>query len=548
MGNRGLLTWFLAGFAAAVVFSAAGAAAFAQSLPSTTTRPGTPAQTAVDQGTDATNPVLDGVLGDDGALADGKPQLDQYGRPLPRTDGQRPVLVDGDLNAIQEPQQPLDGVVDTGEPLPVKDGVDALNVDTRSAADIAAFENPPAGYNPLLFQVEDIDPVRDNRRTRRLAELDPYDPIGIRVGSFVLFPEVEFATAYTSNVLLSPNADSDVFGVMRPRMRLVSNWNTHAVEFNASGDLSEHAEYESENDRGYTIEARGRLDVTRRTNLQGIVSRSRTQESRSSPDANVLGGRADVTTDRAEGVINHRFNRLSLQLRGSVSDFQFSDTDDGLGGTVINSDRNYTEYAETGRATWEFKPTFSVFGEVEINQRHYDRVALSDGFDRSSNGERYRVGVAFGNDSEILRGEIAIGYGIQRPDSPALRAIDGLIIDANATWRVNGLTSVLFNASSDVSETSTANVGGAMSRSAGVELRHAFRRHLIGSAGMSYRTQDSQDGVIDDKEWVASLGLEYFLNREVVLFGRYEHTDFDGVGTTSDYTGDEIRVGVRLRR
>ena len=45
-----------------------------------------------------------------------------------------------------------------------------------------------------------------------------------------------------------------------------------------------------------------------------------------------------------------------------------------------------------------------------------------------------------------------------------------------------------------------------------------------------------------------TLGLEYYADRDTVLFGKYAHVNFDGVGVPNDYTGDEIHLGVRLRR
>lgn len=129
-----------------------------------------------------------------------------------------------------------------------------------------------------------------------------------------------------------------------------------------------------------------------------------------------------------------------------------------------------------------------------------------------------------------------------------MRDIDGLIIDANATWRMTELTSLLFTARSDVSETTTNNVGGSFYRYAGIEARHAFLTYLIGSAGLSYATQNSHDGVIDEREIRATLGLEYFVNRETVLFTKYAHTDLDAIGPDSDYSADEVHVGMKLRQ
>lgn len=460
--------------------------------------------------------------------------------PVPRI-GQRSAAQDGDLSAGDDPPELRDGIVEIGEPLPAEDGTDPSLVDTRPQEDIAVFENPPAGYDPLLFQIEDIDPIRDNRTTTRLFRAEPYDPIGIRIGTFVLFPELELGTSWYSNVFRAPNERSDLAWDVKPSARLVSNWSRHAVELRGSIGRSYFNDYDSENDESYLAEGRGRIDITRRTNVQGLVSYEQAPESRSALDAATTGPRAVVSTERAEAALNHRLNRLSLQFRGSVADFEY-------GGFAGVADRDYRQTEQTGRATWEFKPTFSVFTEVAVNQRDYDSVASTDLISRSSDGQRYRAGISFGNTGQILRGEVSLGYGVQKPDDSRLDSVDGLIFDANATWRVSELTSVLFTGRSDVSETTTPNVGGAFSRTAGVEVRHSLRRYLIASAGIAYTTQDSQDGVIDESEVRTTLGLEYFVSPEAVLFGRYMHSNFDAVGSASDYDADEVHVGVRIRR
>jgi hypothetical protein len=236
----------------------------------------------------------------------------------------------------------------------------------RSAEDIAAFENPPAGYDPLLFQIEDINPITDNRTPRWFFRAEPYDPVGVRIGSFVLFPELELGTSWYSNVFHAPDAKSDVALDLKPSARLVSNWSRNALEFRATGGFSWFSDYDTENDQAYLLESRGRLDVTRRTNFQALVSREQAPESRSALDASSVGRRSLQTIDRAEGAFNHRFNRLSVQLRGSVADTTYGPTE-YLGVVTDNADRDYTQTVETARASWEFKPTFSVFSEVSVN-------------------------------------------------------------------------------------------------------------------------------------------------------------------------------------
>lgn len=460
---------------------------------------------------------------------------------------QQGIIQDGDPDGPPEPAIQTDGNLDNAEPLPPEDGPDTSLGDTRSADDIALFANPPAPPDPLLYQIEDLNPITDNRKTVRLFRQEPYDPVGIKIGSFVLFPELDLGTSYYSNVFHAPSAKSDVALDVAPSARLVSNWSRHALEFNATGIWSFYNQYQTEDDRDYQVEARGRLDITSRANIQALISRQQSFEDRSALDASSVGTRAKIIEDQAEAAYNQRFNRLSLQFRGSVNDYTYGPTEDN-GIVSSNSDRDYTQYEEASRVMWELKPSLSPFVEVAVNHRDYAEAAQSDGINRTSNGQRYRVGVSFGNNGEVLRGEISLGYGIQTPENSRLHPVDGLLIDANATWRITPITSILFNAVTDVSETTTTDVGGAFYHYAGIEVRHELRSYLVASAGLIYSNQNSQDGVINDNEFRETLGLEYYANRNTVLFGRYAHVNFDGVGIPNDYVGDEVHIGVKFRR
>ncbi|MBX9927164.1 MAG: outer membrane beta-barrel protein, partial [Hyphomicrobiaceae bacterium] len=418
----------------------------------------------------------------------------------------------------------------------------------------AALDAPPPPDDPLLFQIEELEPILD-RRPQRLFRFEPFDPVGIRAGSFVLFPELETSSAFFSNVFRGPGARSDVALDVRPSARLVSNWSRHALEFRANGGLSYFNEFSSEDDRAYTIETRGRLDVARRTNVQAALSRDVAQESRSAPDGRAVGTRADVTTDRALVSLNHTFNRLTVQLRGSVTELDFGTTQN-QGVVTQNSNRNYRTTEQAARATWEFKPTLSAFSEVAVNQRDYD-ARDGNGIDRSSDGQRYRAGLSFASVNRtpgergagpILGGEISLGWGTQQPRSGVLPDVSGVILDSTLTWRPSALTAVAFNARSDFGESQTVGVGGIKTQSIGVDVRHELRRYLIGTAGINTTFSDFEGSTIEETETRYTAGLEYFLSREAIVFGRYTHTTFDSNQPNTSYDADELRVGMRIRR
>jgi hypothetical protein len=489
------------------------------------------------------------------AIAEDDPTADPVDRLLDDTvrpgDGERAPVVDGDLTLPEERTPLRDGIVDVGEPAPPVDGADPMLIDSRPREEAELFqsiENPPAGFDPLLFQIEDIDPLLTDRRPRRLFTREPYDPVGVRIGSFVYFPEVEVAGEATSNVLRQTPAASDVAAEMRTRARLVSNWSVHALEFNATGLTSFHDEFPSEDDAAWNLEARGRLDVSRRTNLQGLVAHDVRQEGRAAIDASQFGDRAEVTTNSADLTLNHRFNRLSLQLRGSYDDIDFGPTTGAGTGGNTNDDRDTQVATQAVRTTWQFKPTFAVFGEVETNQRRYNVAAVSDGFSRDSNGERYRAGIDFGSTGQIVRGEMSLGYGEQDPSDPGLGTVEGILIDANVAWRMNDLTTLLLLARTDIFDTNTAGSAGVISRSIGLEARHSLRRYLVATAGITYTDQDYDDVPIQESILSTALGLEYYVNREWTLFGLWTHTDFDSNQPGGSWIADDVRLGARWRQ
>ena len=318
------------------------------------------------------------------------------------------------------------------------------------------------------------------------------------------------------------------------------------MELRGSRTLSYFDNATSENDRAHLIEARGRLDITRRANVQGLLSNEVSKESRSAIDARSLGARADITSNRAALTYNQRFNRLRTQLRGSITKTDYDDVRDGAV-LIRNDDRDRDLHLGAFRASWEFKPTLTAFAELERNRRSFGASA-ADGLRRNSSGMRYRAGIDFGSASEVLRGEISIGWGKQDADAETLGSASAWLLDSNLVWRPSALTSLTFSARSEIGDTTSGNSAFAISRSAGVELRHAFKRHLVGAAGLTYLDRSYEGSNLTEAEWQTAIGLEYFLSRELIVFSRYQHTAFDSSSPGADWHADDVRLGIRIRR
>jgi hypothetical protein len=460
----------------------------------------------------------------------------------PRTPGS----TDGDASSTAEPKGLQDGVIVVGEPTAARDGIPDMSQDPRLPEDIAAFTSPPAGYNPYLYGIEP-DPLSD-RRTRELFYLEPYFARGIRVGSFVVFPEAQIGATATNNIFRNSARLADSALEVGGNVRAVSDWTRHAVELRASGLTTFYNEHPSEDDRSYAFEARGRLDISKRTNIEVLALHQVDKDRRAQRDSPTdAAERGDLETDRVAFAFNHQFNRLSVQLRGSITDIEFAPVTSTSGGIISNAERDNTQREAAFRTSWALNGRMDVFAEVAVNDRDF-RVPPDDGILRSSTGERYRLGVAFGQQNNTLRGEVSAGWGRQVPNDGRLGEIDGFIVDANLAWRATALTTFLLTARSDFVDTTTTGSFGALSRQVGLEARHMFRRYLIGIANIKYTVNPYDAVYINERDLTGELGFDYYLNNNAIIFARYQHTDFTTTVTGSNYTDDIIHVGLRMRQ
>ena len=150
----------------------------------------------------------------DAATAEPRADDAPLGQPIvdpdaadPAPTGVRPAVRDGDGEPQLEPEPVTDGVPDEQDDYRNPDGADPVQWDSRLPQDSEPFERPPAGHDVQAFAVE-LEPLAD-RRTTALFRFEPWQPRGIRVGTFTLFPTVDLGAAWLSNVFRSKPARSD---------------------------------------------------------------------------------------------------------------------------------------------------------------------------------------------------------------------------------------------------------------------------------------------------------------------------------------------------
>ena len=388
----------------------------------------------------------------------------------------------------------------------------------------------------------------DSSLLNQEPHVGPYEPLGIRVGSFLLFPEFEVARSHTDNVFTSSTVTrSDWSTELQPSIELQSNWSRHSLSGLLEFEKVLFDEFTSEDEENLLASLRGQIDIGRRTNLQGEAAFTSETESRG--DVNVpnnVAVRPTETTKSGAVQLEHTFNRLTLRLRGELVEEEYEDVSLIGGGTFDNASRDNIEKQIIGRMSYELKPGVAIFTEGRGNEIELAQPGTG-GRRLDSNGWAALGGFSldFGG---TVTGEIGAGFAQQLPDNGTLQGVEGAILAANVIWTLNPLTEIRFDAQFDVETTILTDSIGSLVRTFELEVEHAFRENLILTAGVLFETEDFASANLEEETFEVGVEGEYLLNRMVALVAGYEYTDFTSTSSANDYEENLFRLGVRLRR
>ena len=429
----------------------------------------------------------------------------------------------------------------------------------ESAAPIAAapgFGITDASGEPLV-EPPSIDDDLDNvPLAPKGHQLDPYVPIGTKIGSFLLFTEAEIGTILTDNVLgtrLDPQPDHAF--EFAPNVRLESNWARHFFSAEFDADRSWYKDFSVEDDKTYAALLRGRLDVTRRTHAELDLGKSQTQAGRNSINlTDIVGIQTNVKEEHITAAADHTFNRLTLRVEGRAANYDYKDLGptrffDPTVPTIIPQQdiRDYREDELRLRGTYELQPDLAVFVEGEVSREVYKQPISVFGITRDSSGFAVESGMTFAF-SDRLTGEFSLGWGEQTSIDETLAPIEGLLLNADIIWTPTPLTLMEFLARSEVNTASLVDSLGAIDRFYELSIQHAFWRYLVIEGYVSYEIADYAASPQVDERIKEGTSAEYYFNPYMSVYARYEHTDFLSTDPVGDFKENEIRIGMRLRR
>jgi hypothetical protein len=352
-----------------------------------------------------------------------------------------------------------------------------------------------------------------------------YDPLGVRLGAFVIHPSIDIAGTYDSNVFATPKTTAtpvkgDFFVTEVPALSIASDWNEDAISLNMSGAFKQYASLSSENVNNFQTEASGRYDISNGQYLAVDAIYQLLHEDRQSPNAvTTAKNPIEYKVMGADLIYVRQVGRLGMRVDNTLTSYDFNNASTAAGVTIPENFRDRNEFVVAPRLNYEIIPGYNAFVRVIGNERQYFSQELGGGphgenVRRNSHGWEVDAGTAI-EITRITTAEVYVGYLKQYYENPLLKSPSGVGFGGNLIWNVTPITTVRGSFSQAVAETTLNGASSSLETGVQLSVEHELLRNVLLLASVGFVHDDYQQAAParSDDTFGADIGARYLLNR-----------------------------------
>jgi hypothetical protein len=373
-----------------------------------------------------------------------------------------------------------------------------------------------------------------------------YDAKGIPLDAWRLFPTLDAGAAYDSNVFrIQNNPLGDMYFVISPALKLVTNWGANALEVFAGADNYIYSKYDTETLSDWNAGGDGRFGIFPGAEIFTAATVNMLHERRASP--NTTGFQAGP----------NRYYLYDFQSSGTYqrglfgvgAGFQYDKYDFNPigrvgGGVISNSDRDMDEFKLWGKVNYDFSPGYQIFVKTSYNERNYSDLFDRNNLRRSSHGTRADLGVQ-AQLTHLIMGSVQVGYLHQNFFAP-LKDADGLAYTVNVDYFATPLLTIHLTADRQLQASIINNVSVTDNRSYQISADYELLRDLILQAHYAYNkdvfTSTTRIDNVDD----FGISGRYLVNRYLSFNVDYAYNERSSSTPNASFTDHTVLIGVRL--
>ena len=395
-------------------------------------------------------------------------------------------------------------------------------------------------------------------RTESQREAENFDPKGVRVGSFMLFPSLELNEAFNDNVYAqtsSAGPTASFLQVIKPAAELRSNWTSHMLNLYVRSAIGFYTAASTQNYQDVSAGFDGRVDIQRNWNVYGGFSFNRKHEVPGLP--NTVTGPTNATIyNQISGNAGYyqKINRFSGRAEFNVDNYTYFDNGLGINqGVVPNNDRNRTEMRESLRFGYEFLDGYEFWVRGSLNQRLYNTYIDISGFARNSTGWDVVGGITL-NLGGLINAEAFGGYLQQNYVNQGTIPLQGAMFGFLANWNPIKPLWVRPYVRRTVNEAAYVGQSGYLATSMGFGATYDLRPDIQLNGGFDYTIADYQGFTTSttpsqyDQYVTFGAGLMYTPVRQFFIGPSYQFVHRASNQPGLDYSQNVVmlRLGARL--
>lgn len=377
-----------------------------------------------------------------------------------------------------------------------------------------------------------------------------YTTDGLPMGTFRVQPVVDLQTEFNDNIFATDvNEQSDTIFIINPSVQAKSDFTRHQLIFGGNVNHREYSDTGSESHTNYGANIDGRLDVRRGTYINAGTNYQKQHEERSAAGfANGVVEPIEFETTNFYAEAVHETGRIRGSLSGGFGKWNYEDGQ-LAGGVVADQDFRDRDIIDAGaRVDYAISPDTAVFARARYQDQQYDFV-VPGGVDRDQDGFIIDVGADF-DLTNLIRGEVGVGYINRTFDAPLTPDFNGLSYTAKLEWFATPLITVSANGARSVNASGLVASPAFVDTTVGIGADYEYRRNIIFSA--AYQHSDQKYRGIDraDKRNTLSAGATYLMNRNVGFNAGIARTSLssDGALAQSNFGVTQVRIGLTLKR
>lgn len=370
-----------------------------------------------------------------------------------------------------------------------------------------------------------IDPTLpdDYNQSRNVSVIDrprpDYDPLGVRIGSFVAYPSLALGVGGSDNVYVtSESRKGDFFARLAPALDVRSDWDRNLLRVTARAVIPHYAEQSPLDRNTWDIRPSGRLDIGDFTNvaIDGQVSKLQEDPFTSQTDASL----AVLSSYRQNALAVRAVREVGrTRLLGSfdATQLRFSDIQFTNGQVQSQAQRDRSLTSGAAQAEYALSPGAVVIARLTYTDTDYVRKMI----DRQTPNRDARTLQALAGLNldlpDFLRGTFQLGYTHRDYVASAYRSVGGVSGEMKIEYFLSDIMNFEVDARRVLQDSATSENNPYFEDFASLSADRSIRENIIASIKVGGGNQNYIGSPIKYNIIQVSGSVKYLVSRMVSL-------------------------------